>query len=130
MVSGIMELRLKGYCCSQIIMEMGLRGFEKENEDLVKSMAGLCGGIHQGKECGCLSSAICLIYLVDQAHPDTLTQEMIDWFFDSYGTTECDALLDGNPLNKTERCGGYIENTYLRLIELFESHGIDFQPEP
>jgi hypothetical protein len=50
----IFELKLHGYCCSQIIMELGLRKMEKENSDLIAAMAGLCNGLWQGKTCGLL----------------------------------------------------------------------------
>ena len=54
----ILDLKLKGYCCSQMIMEMGLRRLEKENEDLVSAMAGLCDGMWSGRVCGILSARL------------------------------------------------------------------------
>jgi hypothetical protein len=45
----IFELKLHGYCCSQIIMELGLRKLGKENSDLVAECV-LPSSCHSGIE--------------------------------------------------------------------------------
>jgi hypothetical protein len=128
-ISRIMELKLQGYCCSQIIMQMGLEGLGRENEDLITAMEGLCGGMHRGSICGTLSAALCLLYLVDKERAEEWSNELFDWFEDSFGSAECDVLIDGNPLNRAVICGNLVENTYLKLVEMFEDNNIDFQSE-
>ncbi|NLT48873.1 MAG: C_GCAxxG_C_C family protein [Clostridiales bacterium] len=128
-ISRIKELKFQGYCCSQIIMQMGLEGTGRENDDLIAAMAGLCDGMHRGKVCGTLSSAICLLYLVAGNQAGRLCDELYEWFEDSYGSVECDTILKGNPINKAAICGDLVESTYLKLVEMFEDNNIDFQSE-
>ncbi|MDD2214998.1 MAG: C-GCAxxG-C-C family protein [Eubacteriales bacterium] len=125
----IMELKFKGYCCSQMIMQMGLEGLGKENIDLVDAMAGLCDGMHRGKTCGTLSASFCLLYLADKRQADTMCDELHDWFEELFGNTECDILLEGNPLNKAVLCKEIVEGTYLKLVDMFESYDIEFRRE-
>ena len=117
----IFELRMKGYCCSQILMELGLRKLGKDNPDLVRSMAGLCNGMWRDKTCGILSAAICLLYVAED--DDEISQdldELYDWFEDSFGSTECDALIAGNPLVKTEKCPMMLEATLKKVGDLVD----------
>lgn len=117
----IFELKLKGYCCSQIIMELGLRKLGKENPDLIKAMAGLCNGLWMGKICGIFSAAICLLYLADPEEADRFNVAAFsEWFEDSFGSTECDALIEGNPLNKVEKCPVMLNASFLKISELLE----------
>jgi len=117
----IFELKMRGYCCSQIIMELGLRKLEKENPDLIAAMAGLCNGMWQGRTCGILSAAICLLYLAD---PDGAAQsyaaDLNEWFEDSFENTECDALLADDPLAKVEKCPMMLEATFKKVCELLD----------
>lgn len=124
----IMEYKLQGYCCSQIIMKMGLDGLGKENDDLIAAMAGLCDGVHRGEICGTLSAAICLLYLIDKDLAENNCDDLYDWFEDSFGSAVCEKILSGDPLNKAVICGGIVENTYLKLVEILEDNGIPFDP--
>ncbi|MDD3167848.1 MAG: C-GCAxxG-C-C family protein [Eubacteriales bacterium] len=115
------ELRLKGYCCSQIIMELGLRRLDKENPDLIAAMAGLCNGLWQGKICGILSAAICLLYLADPEEAARFNAAAFsEWFEDAFGSTECDVLMEGNPLNRAEKCPAMLEASFMKVCELLE----------
>lgn len=117
----IFELRLRGYCCSQIIMELGLRKLEKENPDLIRSMAGLCDGMWHAKTCGILSAAICLLCLANlEESVQTQIDELYEWFEDAFGSAECDALLGGNPLIKAEKCPMMLEATFNKVSDLLE----------
>lgn len=117
----ILDLKLKGYCCSQMLMEMGLRRLEKENEDLVAAMAGLCDGMWSGRACGILSAAICLLYLADPKEASqSLVQELTDWFEDAFEYVDCEDLIGGNPLNKVEKCPMMLEATFQKVEELLE----------
>jgi Putative redox-active protein (C_GCAxxG_C_C). len=117
----IFELKLRGYCCSQIIMELGLRKLGKENPDLIKAMAGLCNGMWQEKTCGILSAAICLFYLTD---PEQASQynasAFTEWFEDAFGSTECEMLLEHNPLNKAEKCPAMLDASFMKICELLD----------
>lgn len=117
----LFELKLQGYCCSQIIMELGLRKLGKENPDLIKAMAGLCNGMWQGRLCGILSASVCLLFLADSAGDaqDHVTA-LSDWFEESFGSKDCDILLDNNPLSRAEKCPAMLEAAFKKVCELLE----------
>lgn len=117
----IMQYKLKGYCCSQTIMAMGLEKLDKENPDLIQAMAGLCNGVWQEKICGTLSAGVCLLCLADPYAADkTYITELADWFEDSFGSTECSDLIKDNPLAKIETCPMIIDATFTKICELLD----------
>jgi len=116
----IMELKMRGCCCSQIIMELGLKNLEKKNPDLVAAMAGLCNGLWLGKTCGILSAAICLFYLADPEHAGKYAGELCEWFEETFEHTDCDDLANDNPLIKVEKCPMMIEATFTKISELLD----------
>lgn len=118
----MVELKLKGFCCSQIIMQMGLDHMEKENPDLIDAMAGLCVGLGSGKTCGALSSAVCLLYLADpQEAAMSAVQDLTDWFEDSFGSSECSELLGDDPASaRVNKCPMIVEATYQMVEELLD----------
>ena len=98
-----------------------LRRLEKENEDLVSAMAGLCDGMWSGRVCGILSAAICLLYLADPKEASqNNVEELTEWFEDAFTFTDCEDLLEGNPLNKVEKCSMMLEATFQKIEELLE----------
>lgn len=117
----LLQYRLKGYCCSQIITDMGLRAMNKENPDYVKASAGLCFGLGRGKDCGIVSAALCLMYLADpEAAERGLADDFVDWFESQFDSINCEALLDGNLLNKVEKCPMMIEASFAKLSDLMD----------
>ncbi len=117
----ILDLKLKGYCCSQIMMEMGLRRLEKENPDLIGAMAGLCDGMRSGRTCGILSAAICLLSLASpKAAGQSLAEDLTDWFEDAFEALDCRELMAGDPLAKVEKCPMMLEATFQKIEELLE----------
>ena len=117
----VVELKLQGYCCSQILMELGLRHLGKDNPDLIAAMAGLCNGLWQGKVCGILSAAICLLYLADADATARFNGNAFhEWFEDAFGSVECDALMENNPINRIEKCPAMLEASYMKICELME----------
>ena len=117
----IFDLKMRGYCCSQIIMALGLNRMEKENPDLIAAMAGLCNGMWQGKTCGIYSACLCLLYLADAEEADRFNVGAFrDWFEDAFENTECDALLDYNPMMKAEKCPPMLNASFLKVSELLD----------
>lgn len=118
----LMELNLKGYCCSQIIVEMGLEKLGKTNHDLIEFAAGLCEGLHCDKTCGAFSAALCLLYMADPVETDaSLGRDFTDWFEASFGSTECEELMGGNKLQgKVEVCPNIIEASFEMISELLD----------
>lgn len=117
----IFNLKLKGYCCSQMVMEIGLENLGIENPQLVNSMAGLCEGVKCGSICGAASAAVCLMYLADaKAAESGLVQEYLDWFEDLFGTLNCNELIGNDPMAKLEKCPTIVEATMNMMEELLE----------
>ena len=65
----IIRLSSQGYCCSQIMVQMGLDAKQEENPELLDAVSGLCGGLHSGLFCGILTGAACLLSLFDRKKP-------------------------------------------------------------
>ncbi|EQB22210.1 hypothetical protein UNSWDHB_426 [Dehalobacter sp. UNSWDHB] len=126
-VSRIFELRLKGYCCSQIILKMGIQDAQKdENPDLIQAVAGLCNGLHSGSICGILSGAACLISLVNPENAKDLSIELVEWFRNEFETNNgitCKDILDGDQMNRSKKCPFILAATYDTVLELLD---IDF----
>lgn len=117
----IFTLKMNGYCCSQIIMEIGLELLGKENPELVEAMAGLCDGAKRGKVCGAVTAANCLLYLADARNAeDEFVPEFLEWFEDSFGAVDCSELLGDDPMAKIEKCPMFVEGTLTKICELLE----------
>jgi hypothetical protein len=113
----LLLLKLKGYCCSQIIMEMGLKRLNKENPDMITALEGLCGGVRIGKICGILSAAVCLFFLASPDNADDLSEEFTKWFSKSFGHVDCDDLLGGNEQNKVDKCPLMVEASFEKITD-------------
>lgn len=132
----LIRLRAKGFCCSQIVVILALEAQGKTNDDLVRSMAGLCFGLHRGDEvCGALAGGACLISLyagkgnegetADERYM-TMMEELAAWFGDiagQYGGSRCDQILEKFPDRSI--CGRIVGETYEKCMEILESHGFD-----
>ena len=118
----MMDLRLKGYCCSQILMQMGLDQLGKENQDLIDASGGLCDGIYSGKTCGVLTAAVSLMYLADPEEASmTATADLVEWFEDAFGSSECAELM-GDDINaaRVNLCPMIVESTFQMVEELMD----------
>jgi C_GCAxxG_C_C family probable redox protein len=133
----MMQLKVKGYCCAQILLILALESQGKENPDLTRAANGLCFGINgSGEVCGALSGAACLISLYagkgkDDETPDSqytkMLSELTDWFRsaigDEYGGTRCGDILARFPDRGV--CGPIVADTYEKCMEILVSNGFD-----
>lgn len=114
----ILALKNKGYCCSQILVQLGLDLVEKDNEELVNSMKGLCNGLYSGELCGCLSAgAVTLNLLLSEEDVPQAVCELVDWFKNAYGKVKCSELLEGK--SKMEVCPPILCQTYEKIRETY-----------
>ncbi len=128
----------RGYCCSQIILRMGLDAQGEENPGLVRAMGGLCHGVGaRGGSCGALTGGACLLGLyagkgTDEEREDDvfalMLSELSDWFDEFvgavHGGTDCASIVgDGAP--DMQVCGNIVGETYGKVLEILTSHGID-----
>ncbi|MDR1726712.1 MAG: C-GCAxxG-C-C family protein [Acidobacteriota bacterium] len=124
----VLRLSGDGYCCSQIMVIMGLDAVGDENPELVEAMAGLCGGLGSGLTCGVLTGAACLLSMLDRlkAKADMIPR-LVAWFKATYEPRyhgiACAEIIDGNPGNKMDRCPRMMAETYEKCRELLAECG-------
>jgi len=134
----MMELKHKGFYCSQIMMILAINAQEKTNPDLVRSMAGLAFGLGIGEVCGAYTGGACILSLYagkgtdeDEEHFRLMgmLHELGDWFRETYagqyGSISCDAISEDGSL-RNERCGGVVAATYQKAMEILVAN--DFDP--
>ena len=124
----IFRLASEGYCCSQIMVQIGLEAKQEENPELLDAVAGLCNGIHWGLCCGILTGAACLLSLYDKKNAASFMIPMlVDWFettyTQSYKGITCEDILDQNPMNRLNRCPKIMEETIIKCRELLAGYG-------
>jgi C_GCAxxG_C_C family probable redox protein len=126
----MMDLKAKGYYCSQIMMLLALENQEKTNPDLVRAMAGLAFGVGIGDVCGALTGGACILSLYAGKGTDDeeehcrlmgMLHELGDWFratySGQYGGISCDAISEEGA-RRNERCGGVVAATYQKVTEI------------
>jgi hypothetical protein len=126
----IRRLSAEGYCCSQIMVQMGLSAKGDENPELLDAVAGLCGGLYSGLCCGILTGAACLLSLYDRNNArSNMIPRLVEWFKSTYapcyGGIDCDAIMDDNPMNALERCPKMMEETFEKCRELLTEFGYE-----
>lgn len=126
----IYDLTLKGYCCSQIMIKLGLDAQKRENEELLNAVSALCKGLHSGLICGTLTGAACLLSLFDKKEAaSNMIPRLVEWFDTTYtplyGGISCNDIISGDPLKRIERCPEVMKRTYEVCRELLEENGYD-----
>lgn len=141
MMSDYMETMLalyeQGYDCAQILMRLVLDAEEKDNPDLIRTLAGLNGGIGgSGHTCGCLTGGACLLayYAAKGADDETahdkyhdMSLKFVDWFESyvaEYGGVECAQILDHDSRNRIQRCPMLMEATLEKCMELLDDNAL------
>jgi hypothetical protein len=124
----VYDLAMQGYCCSQVMVKMGLDSRKEENPVFLEAVAGLCGGLHAGLCCGVLTGAACLLSMYDRKIAATdMIPRLVEWFQmtygEEYGGINCDEIIDSNPRNKSERCPRMMVETLEKCRELLGEHG-------
>ena len=138
MMFRMMELKSKGFYCSQIMMLLALEAQEKETPDLIRAMAGLAFGVGIGEVCGALTGGACILSLYagkgtedEEEHFRLMSMlnELGEWFREvyggQYGGISCDAISKDGSL-RNERCGAVVVTTYQKVLELLVEN--DFDP--
>jgi len=126
MTAQVNDLLLQGFCCSQIIMKLGLVEMKKENDDLVKAMRGLCRGMYAESVCGTLSAASCLLFLFSMQRGQELSQELTGWFKEEFGAVDCPDLLgDDRDRSIRELCPVIISLTIEEVLEMACRRGLN-----
>lgn len=138
-LESMMEMRSRGFVCSQIIIKMGLELQGKENPDLVRVMQGLAGGLgYTGDVCGALSAGVCLLGLYagrgsdeDQDDPRLIfmTEDLVKWFTMEFGqnngSNNCRDIVGSDSSKVTTVCPTIVASTYQKVKELLVENGFD-----
>lgn len=133
----LVKLKGMGYCCSQMMMILALEQQGKINQDLIKSLGGLCFGIYgTGEACGALTGGSCLISLYAGKGSDeetasgkyiTMIRELSDWFHgmadEEFGGIRCDAILNKFP--DKSMCAQIVADTYQKSMDILHENGFD-----
>jgi hypothetical protein len=124
----IHKLTIQGYCCSQIMVQMGLDANGDENPELVDAVSGLCRGLYSGLVCGTLTGAACLLAMIDKTNAASIMiPKLIKWFEATYtlscGGINCREITSRNPVNEYEHCPKIMEETYEKCRELLAEFG-------
>lgn len=138
----LFKLAAQGYCCSQILVLLGLEAQGKENPDLVRAMEGLCGGMGRtGNTCGALTGGVCLLSLYSgrgsaeeprSSQLNPMVNELVMWFEETYNTLNCSEILDVSLDNGTEypvKCGRIVMSVYNKVMEILVAHNYNTSSE-
>lgn len=133
------QLKEQGFCCSQMLLLVGLADQGKTDGDLVRAVSGLAAGLFSGEICGALTGGACLLGLyAGRGAPDDpedhrlsiMVGELVEWFSQEYGWLfggiRCDDIL-GDDVNACSRCGSIVLGTYTKATTLLAENG--FTPE-
>jgi len=133
----MLELKLEGYCCAQIMLILALESQGKTNTDLIRAAGGLCYGVGMsGEICGALTGGACVISLysgkgksgeeTDEKFP-LMLNGLVEWFKEvpggNYGGIRCDDILTNHPDRSI--CSSIVAATYDRVIQILVTHGLD-----
>lgn len=132
----LFKLATQGYCCSQILLLMGLEAQGKENPDLVRVMEGLGGGLGRtGNNCGALTGGVCLLGLYagrgSAGEPrggqlNSMANDLVMWFEEEYNSLDCANILDDSLDSGAEfpvKCGNIVMGVYNKVQEILETYG-------
>ena len=135
----MMDLAMKGFQCSQILVQLSLEAQGKENPELVSAMTGLTGGMGCGRICGALTGGCCVLGLyagkkAAEHNADDRLQAMlssfVDWFEAEYtaryGSVECSGIVQDDMRNRMNRCPSIVMESLGKLKEILEANNYEF----
>ncbi len=135
----LVKLKEEGFCCSQMLLLMGMEDRGQTDRDLVRAVSGLAAGMFSGEVCGALTGGACLLGLYagrgaaedpDDHRLIIMVEELVAWFSREYGRLfggiRCDDIL-GEDSNACSRCGSLVLGTYRKVKFLLLENG--FKPE-
>jgi hypothetical protein len=119
------ELGMQGRCCTQIMVRLALEERGEENEQMAEAVGALCLGLFSGIGCGALAGgALAMWLLADEPVDGVAVAELVDWFRERQGTTDCDAILGGDPSARITKCPQIVAETYAEARDLLDAHGL------
>lgn len=121
----VQELGLQGRCCTQIMVRLALEERGEENEQMAEAVGALCLGMFSGVGCGALAGGALAMWLLAGKPVDGgLVAELVDWFRERQGSTECDDILGGDPAARLTKCPLIVADTYAEAHDLLDAQGL------
>ena len=115
----INDLKIKGYCCSQLVATIaGLEALGEENDVLLRSLRGLCIGMYGKKTCGALTGGACALslHLQDQRLTEAC-RDLTEWFETRFRSLDCKDLI-GDASGPTMLCMDIVKETCGKCLEM------------
>ena len=135
----VMDLGMRGFQCSQILVQIALEAQGRQNPELVSAMSGLLGGMGCGKTCGALTGGCCVLGLyagkdAAEHNADGRLQGMLDRFVEwfeaeytaRYGGVNCAEIVQDDMRNKMARCPTIVMESLQKLKEILAENNYDF----
>jgi hypothetical protein len=121
----VSELGLQGRCCTQIMVQLALDERGEENAQMADAVGALCLGLFSGIGCGALSGGALAMWLLAGVPVDgALVEDLVEWFRERYGATDCDALLAGDASARFSKCPSMVAETYAEARQLLVTRGL------
>ncbi|NLO25193.1 MAG: C_GCAxxG_C_C family protein [Clostridiales bacterium] len=139
----LFRLSSSGYCCTQIMLKLALDEEEKENEDLLRAVSGLCRGIGgRQKTCGVLTGGLGILGLYaakgkEAEYPEPnysdMTKEYLEWFENEFGSEECRDIIgvvsfddDTGSNAYSVKCGDILLKSYEKVVEILRENDYEY----
>ena len=120
------------FCCSQTVLAIGMKRLGIDNPDLLRAMAGYCGGSCAGV-CGALAGGEARIGLyVGRSSPEPardprqkeLAAALTETFRAYWKSTQCDDLVHGDPEQRKYTCPSLMAGTVEMVWGILHENGI------
>lgn len=127
----ILKLKSKGYCCSQIMVQLVLDMADLENRDLVNFARGLCMGSKlEAGTCGILTAGLCILAMYAPQDPDLRAsmQDGFRLFFTGAASPgiQCRQIAGAHyPNLNPETCPALLSHACQALVNILTEHEID-----
>ena len=127
----ILKLKNKGYCCSQIMVQMVLDIADLENRHLVNFARGLCMGSKlETGICGILSAGLCILAMYAPQDPDLRASMQNDFkaFFTAAASNgiQCRQIAGAHYPNLNPKiCPVILAQAHEVLMNILTEHEMD-----
>lgn len=95
-VAGLQQA--KRYNCAQVVFSLTTNGADEQHPEIAQAMQSFGSGLASGMVCGCVLGAVAAFghlspgSVEGKQKSNAQAQELIGWFNDEFGTTECREL--------------------------------------
>ncbi len=135
----IMALSMEGFGCSQIMVKLALEMQGKENEDMMRALCGLRGGMVTRRACGTLTGGCCMLgYFCGSGLPHEATgkgypnmiADFANWFEEHFQSCECAQLVGPTKEERMQTCPSIMKESFEKCMELLYANGYDPNESP